>query len=113
MELDWSHLENPEQSPHQKGLNLYHTCNVPFARQSNIFTGVDIFVVDVQSLIHVPLFVTAWTAACQAPLSSTVSQSFLRFMSIESVMPSNSLTLCQPPPSPPVLSLSQHQGLFQ
>ena len=56
MELDWSHLENPEQSPHQKELNLYHTCKVPFARQSNIFTGVDIFVVDVQSLSHVQLF---------------------------------------------------------
>ena len=94
MELDWSHLENPEQSPHQKGLNLYHTWKVPFARQSNIFTGVDIFVVDVQSLIRVPLFVTAWTAACQAPLSSTVSQSFLKFMSIESVTLPNHLIPC-------------------
>ena len=37
-----------------------------------------------------------WTAACQAPLSFTVSRSLLRFMSIESVMPSDHLTLCRP-----------------
>ena len=37
---------------------------------------------------------TAWTAACQALLSSTISQSLLQFMSIESVMLSNDLTLC-------------------
>ena len=35
-----------------------------------------------------------WTAAYQAPLSFTISQSLLRFMSIESVMPSNHLILC-------------------
>ena len=45
---------------------------------------------------HVPLFVTPWTAACQAPLSSTVSQSLLKLMSIEPVMPSNHLVLCCP-----------------
>ena len=39
---------------------------------------------------------TPWTAACQAPLSSSVSWSFLRFMSIESVMLSNHLILCCP-----------------
>ena len=44
----------------------------------------------------VQLFVTPWTAACQAPLLSTVSQSLLKFMSIESVMPSNHLLLCIP-----------------
>ena len=43
----------------------------------------------VQSLSCVQLFVTSWTAACQAPLSSTVFQNLLRFMSIESMMPSN------------------------
>ena len=37
-----------------------------------------------------------WTAACQAPLSSTLSQSLLRFMSIESVMMPNYLILCHP-----------------
>ena len=40
--------------------------------------------------------VTSWTAACQASLSFTVSQSLLRLMSVESVMPSNHLILCCP-----------------
>ena len=39
---------------------------------------------------------TPWTAACQAPLSSTVSQSLLKLMSIESLMLSNHLILCCP-----------------
>ena len=39
---------------------------------------------------------TPWTAACQAPLSFTVSQSLLKFMSDESVMLSNHLMLCCP-----------------
>ena len=38
----------------------------------------------------------AWTAARQASLSFTISQSLLKFMSIESVMPSNHLILCHP-----------------
>ena len=50
----------------------------------------------VQSLSHVPLFVTPWTAAHQASLSITNSQSLLKLMSIESVMPSNHLILCCP-----------------
>ena len=50
----------------------------------------------VQSLSHVQLFVTPWTAACQASLSITNSQSLLKFMSIEPVMPSNYLILCHP-----------------
>ena len=50
----------------------------------------------VQSLSHVRLFVTQWTAACQAFLSITNSQSLLKLMSIESVMPSNHLILCCP-----------------
>ena len=56
----------------------------------------------VQSLSHVQLFATAWTATHQASLSITNSRSLLRFMSIESVMPSNHLILCHPfllPPS--------------
>ena len=47
----------------------------------------------VQSLSCVRLFVTPWTAACQASLSITNSRSLLKFMSIESVMPSNHLIL--------------------
>ena len=47
-----------------------------------------------QSLSHDWLFLTPWTAACQASLSFTISQSLLKLMSIESVMPSNHLILC-------------------
>jgi len=50
----------------------------------------------VQSLSHVQLFATPWTAAHQASLSITNSQSLLKLMSIESVMPSNHLILCHP-----------------
>ena len=50
----------------------------------------------VQSLSHVRLFATLWTAAPQAPLSSMMFQSLLKLMSIESVMPSNHLILCRP-----------------
>ena len=50
----------------------------------------------IQLLSCVQLFVTPWTAACQAPLSSTVSQGLLKLMSIESVMLSNHLFLCRP-----------------
>ena len=49
-----------------------------------------------QSLSHVRLFVTPWTAARQASLSTTNSQSLLKLMSIKSVMPSNHLILCHP-----------------
>ena len=48
----------------------------------------------VQSLSRVQFFVTSWTAAHQASLSITNSQSLLRLMSIELVMPSNHLILC-------------------
>ena len=52
--------------------------------------------VAVQSLSHVQLFLTPCTAACQAYLSFIISLSLLKFMSIESVMPSNHLILCRP-----------------
>ena len=48
----------------------------------------------VQPLSHVQLFATPWTAACQASLSITSSQSLLKLMSTELVMPSNHLILC-------------------
>ena len=49
-----------------------------------------------QSLSHVWLFATPWTAGCQASLFITNSQSFLKLMCIESVMSSNHLILCWP-----------------
>ena len=66
----------------------------------------------VQSLSCVQFFATPWSEVHQASLSFTISQSSLRLMSIELVMPSNHLILsCLP--SPPAFNLSQHQGLFQ
>ena len=53
------------------------------------------FIVFVQSLSCVWLFVTLWTEE-QSSLSITISQSLLKLMSIESVMPSNHLVLCHP-----------------
>ena len=57
---------------------------------------VTMFVAVVQSLSHVQLFVTPWTAALQASLSFTITQSLLNLMSIESVMTSNHLIFCHP-----------------
>ena len=56
-----------------------------------------VVIVDVQLLSHVQLFATPWTAALQAPLSSIISWSLLKFMSIESVMLSNHLIPLPPP----------------
>ena len=50
----------------------------------------------VHSLSHVQLLVTPWTAACQAPLSSSISWSLLKLMSIELRTPSNHLILYHP-----------------
>ena len=51
-------------------------------------------VVIIQSLSHDRFFVTPWAAASQASLSFTISQSLLKIMSTESVMPSSHLILC-------------------
>ena len=65
----------------------------------------------VQSLSCVRLFATPWTAACQAPLFFTISQSLLKLMFIESVKPLQPSHPLSPPP--PAFNLSQHQGLSQ
>ena len=62
-------------------------CSLKFEKYFDVF---------IQFLSRVRLFTTPWTAAHQAPLSSTISQSLLKLMSIESVMPSNHLILCLP-----------------
>ena len=55
----------------------------------------------VQWLSRIQLFATPWTTACQSSLSSANSRRFLKFMSIQSVMPSNHLILCCPLSLPP------------
>ena len=68
----------------------------------------------VQSLSRVRLFATPWIAAHQASLSITNSQSSLKFMSIESVMPSSHLILCRPllllPPIPPSIRVFPNES---
>ena len=70
----------------------------------------------VQSLSHIQLFVTPWTAAHQASLSITIWSS-LRLMSMESVMPSSHLIVCLPlllPPSifPSIRVFSNDSGKY-
>ena len=74
----WSHSEETG-----------NVVNAPCQTVTSYFSSV-------QSLSHVRLFVTPWTAARQASLSITSSQSLPKPMSIESVMPSNHLVLCCP-----------------
>ena len=66
----------------------------------------------VQLLSHVWLFATPWTVARQASLSFSISKSFLKLISIESVMPIQASGPLSPL-SPPVFYLFQHQGLFK
>ena len=67
--------------------------SVPKSRQGRLTVHSGIVV---QSLSCVWLFVTLWTVARKDSLSFTISQSLLKFMSIESVMSSNHLILCLP-----------------
>ena len=67
----------------------------------------------VQSPSRVQLFATPWTAAYQASLSITNSQSLLKFMVIELVMPSNHLILCWPLLLPPSIFPSIRVFFFQ
>ena len=65
-------------------------------QKKNRFFEHVVSISSVQLLSCVQLFPTPWTAACQASLSITSFQSLLNFMSIESVIPSNHLILCEP-----------------
>ena len=86
-----------------------------FSADSGLLASVNPWyysVQSVQSLSHLRLFATPRTATHQAFLSITSSWSLLKFMSIESGMPSNHLILCHTL-LPPAFNLSQHQGLFK
>ena len=79
------------------GWAIYHHLKLGciFNIFKSICLSLNISVV-VQSLSHVRLFVTPWTAAYQASLSFIISQSLLKFMSIELVMLPSHLVLCHP-----------------
>ena len=70
-----------------------------------------------QSLSCVQLFATPWIAACQASLSITNSQNWLRFMSIKLVIPSSHLILCRPllllPPIPPSITVFSNESTLR
>ena len=79
---------------HSKTHSSWFTSSI----QRNLSSKMNVFIQFsfVQSLSRVQLFVTPWTTAYQASLSITNSQSLLKLMSIESMMPSNHLILCHP-----------------
>ena len=79
-------------------LSNFQICNIVFLTTVTVLytTSSWLHFGSVQLLSRVRLFVTPWTAARQASLSITSSCSFLKLMSIKSVMPSNHLILCHP-----------------
>ena len=93
----------------------WNTPGVAYGKQQQQQKKTSVFILflkhvnSVQLLKHVWLFVTPWTTARQASLSTTDSQSLLKLMSIESVMPSIHLILCHPLLLLPS-NLSQHQN---
>ena len=95
-----SQFESP--NPHSSYQRLSHTFGNARTNQS------------VQSLSRVRLFATPWTAARQASLSIINSQSLLKLMSIESVIPSNHLILCRPlfflPSIPPSIRVFSNES---
>ena len=75
---------------------VFHSPRSPCGSEVLLRRYIYVWFSSVQSLRHVRLFVTPWTAARQASLSITNSRILLKLMSIESVMPSNHLILCHP-----------------
>ena len=100
----WSNLYRVCQQPSQFSVKFLFTENKPKMHSS------------VQSLSRVQLFVTPWTAAHQASLSITNSQSSPKLMSIESMMPSSHLILCCPllllPLIPPSIRVFSNESIF-
>ena len=80
-------------------MHLFHLLVTSLMTLCLIFSSV-------QSLSHIQLFLTPWTAARQTTLPITSSWSLLKLMSIESVMPSNHLILCLPLLLPPSIFAS-------
>ena len=89
---DGVRMASQEFSLNKEGLQLVHGRTDDGANGSNISVQFS----SVQSLSRVRLFAAPWTAARQASLSITNSQSLLKLMSIEWVMPSNHLILFHP-----------------
>ena len=89
--ISGSQLQHPTPSS-----QIFSTCGFLLCWSALSQNDYSVQFSSVQQLSRVRLFVTPWTAAHQVSLSITNSQSLLKFMSIESVMPSNHLILCHP-----------------
>ena len=93
----WQEYQNVFNTQRSTSLNAYslqsgwRVCDILSHLPDVIFLLLLSF-----GLSYVQLFVTPWTVACQAPLSSTISWNLLKFMSIESVMLSNHLIFYLP-----------------
>ena len=87
---NWSNLEQQQQRTD------YFEDKLNKSMENTPCVFLLILHVVIQSLNCIQLFVTLWTVACQAPLSSTISWSLLKLMSIESMMLSNHLIPCHP-----------------
>ena len=87
-----------EHPKHWEGMkrNCLCACFHPKPEVQSLWLYNPLSASSVQSLSRVQLFATPWIAAHQASLSITNSQSSLKLMSIESVMPSSHLILCRP-----------------
>ena len=119
--LKSSHPHLCPQSPTDCSLHLCLFCCLTYRVIVTIFLNSKYmhwkkWKVKVKSLSHVWLFTTPWLTACQASLSIINSQSSLKLMSIESVMPSSHLILCRPllllPPIPPASGSFPMSQLF-
>ena len=87
-------VTNPTPLGHYRALD-WASCVI------NLYASFTLFYTSVQSCNYVWIFLTPWTAACQASLPIFKSQSLLKLMSIKLVMPSNHLILCRPLLLPP------------
>ena len=87
----WQERENSVSTISNLKVRAFSYSYLPYGKKVLMLV-----IVFVQSLSSVWLFVTSLTAACQASLSLSISQSLLKLMSIKLVMPSNHLILCYP-----------------
>ena len=88
----------------------------PNIHSNTIYTTQEVQFSSVQSLSQVQHFANPWTAACQASLPITNTQSLLKLMSTESEMTSSHLILCRPllllPPIPPSIRVFSNESLL-
>ena len=95
----WKHTQGKKKNQHcipENNFKTWGNIRKNKVRETTCTDFLPIQFSSVQSLIHVQLFATPWSAARQASLSITNSQSPPKPMSIELVMPSNHLILCRP-----------------